>query len=213
MPKKKIDMIACDTVEKACQLIEERNLTDDAIKHIYVDGDMAEKFLIKMCNSGGRYYVAFLQSASPLAEKLRRALHWDNPVAANDSYKIINVIKGNHNLRDNLPLGYQKIPSPVDDVALYLSDVGGNSYSDICNDPDTLLSIVQAVVMDYMRNTDNAPAFIYDYMQNQKRGCKEITAWCLALKNVYVKNTAGHYINGFTTTNIQDYKRQNEFIP
>lgn len=211
-PKDKKNAIRCNDVRKAIELIQERKVTNHSIKHIYVDADLAEKFLIKMANDGDRYFVEILGTPTELTTKLLQVLHWNIPRTDSDVHTLITVIKGNHNLCEGLPDDYQKLPDYLNYVALYMSDKCGIPYTDFYTGSSSLKDIIQSAVMDYMRITDNAVSFVYDYMQAKNTGSDDTYAWCVALRNVYVKDGLGGYVNGFTAENTKDYKRQYAFI-
>ena len=211
--KNKKNAIHCTDIRKAIEIIQERKLTNHTVKHIYVDSDMAEKFLVKMANDRDRYFVEILGAPTDLTTKLLQTLHWDIPRTDSDVHTLITVIKGNHNLCDNLPDNYQKLPDLLNYVALYMSDKCGIPYSDFYTGHSSLQNVVQSAVMDYMRITDNAISFVYDYMQTKNTGADDTYAWCVALRNVYVKDGLGGYVNGFDAKNTQHYERKYSFIP
>ena len=204
------------SVNHGIGVVAHRQNDVDPITLISVSADMADEFCEQLSTMPGTYEVVVHNGEiPPRAAQLIAKHHWDKKVMDTRTAEIIMVLKGNHNLANNLPEDIPKIGTYLQDVALYLSDDCLCPFSTYANNPGCMSGVIQNVVTDYIKACENPAYFVWEYF-NTKRTFGDIynedQCWCVALMMSQVRDN-GQYTNGFNDRNTQPYTRQRPFIP
>ncbi|MBQ8806444.1 MAG: hypothetical protein IJZ68_08325 [Bacteroidaceae bacterium] len=198
-------------------VIKHRETDIDPVTLISVQASMADEFCQKLEEAGGGTYEVVVHDGEvpAIAAQLIAKHHWDKKVMDNRTAELIMVLKGNHNLAENLPEGTPEMGAYIHDVALYLSDDCMCPFNHYAKNPGLLTSVVQNAVTDYIKACENPSFFVWEYFNAKRQWSDRYTddqCWCVALMMANVRDN-GHYVNGFNDRNTQRYKRQRKFIP
>lgn len=204
------------SVGHAMGVVVHRQNDIDPVTLISVSADMADEFCEQLSALEGTYEVVVHDGeVPPRTAQLIAKHHWDKKVMDNRTAEIIMVLKGNHNLANNLPKDVPQIGAYLQDIALYLSDDCLCPFSTYVNNPGCMSSVIQNAVTDYIKACENPAYFVWEYF-NTKRTFgdryNDDQCWCVALMMSSVRDN-GRYVNGFNDRNTQPYARQRKFIP
>lgn len=131
------------------------------------------------------------------------------------SSEIIMILKGQHNLFEDMP----EIESPtkyITDLAAFLSDDCQFPFKTYADYPVLVDDLIQNVVKEYFTVCMNPSSFIatyFDEKQLHKDVYNDTQCWCSALALQQVQNDSGEYINGFSKYSAIPYARKYEFKP
>lgn len=197
-------------------IVAQRQEDIDPVTLISVHADMADDFCKQLDAIDGTFEVVVHGGETPpVAAQLIAKNHWDKKVMDNRTAEIIMVLKGNHNLAENLPEGTPEMGAYLQDVALYLSDDCMCPFHNYAKNPGLLSSVIQNAVTDYLKACENPSFFVWEYFNTKRQWGDRYTddqCWCVALMMTNVRDN-GRFVNGFNDRNTQNYKRQRQFLP
>lgn len=190
----------------------QNNIETDPVTLISVEAEQANDFLETLNQIGGTYEIVIHGEAPARATQIITQNHWDRKVMDKRTSEIIMVLKGNHNLNENIPEDIPTLGSYLDDLALYLSDDCNCSYSYYITHPECFADIIYNVVTDYIKACYHPEFFIQEYFRIKKQNNEidDIQCWCTALAFAEIKEN-NKYINGWNQYNTQHYQRKRPF--
>lgn len=187
----------------------------DPVTLISVHANLADDFCRQLANLEGTFEVTVHGGeVPPVAAQLIAKHHWNKKVMDNRTAELIMVLKGQHNLTENLPENIPQIGAYLQDVALYLSDDCMCSFNAYAKNPALMTGVIQNVVTDYIKACDNPAYFVWEYFNTKRQWGDRYTddqCWCVALMMTNVRE-GDNYINGFNARNTRQYKRQHGFM-
>ena len=197
-------------------IIEQRLEDVDPVVLVSVNAEMADGFCAKLDKLGGVFEVIVHGGdMPPETARLIRKNHWDKKVMDSRTAEIIMVLKGNHNLAENLPDNTPEIGAYLTDLALYLSDDCWCPFSTYAKQPGLMSSVIQTAVTDYLKACYNPSFFVWEYFNAKRQWGDRYTddqCWCIALMMCEVRDN-GKYVNGFSDANTKHYIRKRQFLP
>ena len=198
-------------------ILRQRENDIDPVTLVSVHVSMADEFCQQLEKSGAGTYEVVVHGGEvpPVAAQLIAKYHWDKKVMDNRTAEVIMVLKGNHNLAENLPEDTPEMGAYIHDLALYLSDDCMCPFHHYAKNPGLLTSVIQNAVTDYIKACENPSFFVWEYFNTKRQWGDRYTddqCWCVALMMANVRDN-GRFVNGFNERNIQNYKRQRKFIP
>lgn len=198
-------------------ILKQRETDIDPVTLVNVHASMANEFCERLEESGGGTYEVVVHGGDvpPIAAQLIAKNHWDKKVMDNRTAEVIMVLKGNHNLADNLPEDTPQMGAYLQDLALYLSDDCMCPFHIYAKNPGLMTSVIQNAVTDYIKACENPSFFVWEYFDAKRQWGDRYTddqCWCVALTMTAVRDNA-HYVNGFCDQNTKAYQRQREFLP
>ena len=198
-------------------ILRQRENDIDPVTLVSVHVSMADEFCQQLEKSGAGTYEVVVHGGEvpPIAAQLIAKYHWDKKVMDNRTAEVIMVLKGNHNLAENLPEDTPEMGAYIHDLALYLSDDCMCPFHHYAKNPGLLTSVIQNAVTDYIKACENPSFCVWEYFNTKRQWGDRYTddqCWCVALMMANVRDN-GRFVNGFNERNIQNYKRQRKFIP
>ena len=128
--------------------------------------------------------------------------------------EIIMVLKGQHNLFEDIPAMESK-REYIDVLAAYMSDDCHFPFKTYVDYPVLIEEVIQTVVKEYFEVCSNPSAFLAQYFSAHKEHrttYNDTQCWCAALALQPTQNKEGEYINGFNKYNAVPYARKHEFF-